>query len=481
MATRHSSALPELVEQRHILGPVLKLDSRKNPFESLPKWPKSLSKFNNEQRKDILVRVESILLPLKSDLVIYRAVRDSLIAGYSHRNTLDPEYVSGFSETIALHAPRVQQSAQLGFALIGPSGSGKTTAIRRALEVAVPDQPVPFNDGAPPGAVGLRVGYLYFECPSSVSRSGIVNAFFHVLSETLHNQSIADKADASHDSIEQGIHEMADKIRCNDIGILVIDEIERIFHPHKGSEDAQLVMNFLTSLVNSLGIPIAFVGTPDLVPYLEAERYLERRSKGMGMITIGALSDWEFRNFIDRISQYQVTPSRVAIDDAMYDAFDRTTGRFPGSIIQLWRRAQGDALDYELPCVTPASIETSYRKWFAPSQTDSAEHAASAPHAADTPSSASQQADATASTPGTGATGRSWTASHTAGSPRPHRCKATRTNMEQVAQTLMKHKVSRADALAIAERAVDAAEFGASVSDITYEALAILVREQTSS
>jgi hypothetical protein len=282
-----ASTLPAIVRRRHILGRALPKDDPLRLFESLPKWPEDLSGYDTYERRNILVRVENALFALRSDLEVHRHLCDSLIASYSCRDVLSPEHVGKFARRTPFYTPQIHQGAQLGFLLVGPSGSGKTTSIKKALAVAVPKQPVLVNDGTAPGGIGRRIGYLYLECSHDGRRAGIVNSFFHAVSAVLNDPSYANRADRSHNAVEQEIHEMANLILLLDVGIIVIDEVQRIFESHVGGEDPMLVMNFLAAMVNSLQIPVVFVATPDVVPHLEAEEYLDRRSKGMVKVTIG--------------------------------------------------------------------------------------------------------------------------------------------------------------------------------------------------
>ena len=66
------------------------------------------------------------------------------------------------------------------------------------------------------------------------------------------------------------------------IGILVIDEIQRLSRKQSGGQENML--EFFVELVNTVGVPVILVGTPKARPIFELELQSARRSAGFGSI-----------------------------------------------------------------------------------------------------------------------------------------------------------------------------------------------------
>ena len=73
---------------------------------------------------------------------------------------------------------------------------------------------------------------------------------------------------------------MAEKANEHCLGILVIDEIQHLNRAKSGG--AATMLNFFVTLVNTIGVPVVFVGTPKATEILQQDFRQARRSCGMG-------------------------------------------------------------------------------------------------------------------------------------------------------------------------------------------------------
>ena len=65
------------------------------------------------------------------------------------------------------------------------------------------------------------------------------------------------------------------------VGVLVIDELQHLKRAKTGGKDNML--NFFVNLINSIGIPVVFVGTNSMVTLFEDVLRNARRACGQGL------------------------------------------------------------------------------------------------------------------------------------------------------------------------------------------------------
>jgi hypothetical protein len=95
------------------------------------------------------------------------------------------------------------------------------------------------------------------------------------------------------------------------IGILVIDEIQRLSQVRSGGKEQML--EFFVELVNTVGIPIVLVGTPKARPIFELELQSGRRSAGLGSIY------WEtIPQYISKGSGKAPNPNWIRFSDNLW-------------------------------------------------------------------------------------------------------------------------------------------------------------------
>ena len=95
------------------------------------------------------------------------------------------------------------------------------------------------------------------------------------------------------------------------IGILVIDEIQRLSQVRSGGKEQML--EFFVELVNTVGIPIVLVGTPKARPIFELELQSGRRSAGLGSIY------WEtIPQYVSRKSGKTHNPNWIRFTDNLW-------------------------------------------------------------------------------------------------------------------------------------------------------------------
>jgi hypothetical protein len=106
------------------------------------------------------------------------------------------------------------------------------------------------------------------------------------------------------------------------IGVLVIDEIQHLDQSKSGGKERML--NFFTQLVNTIGVPVVFIGTPKAKSVLSQEFRQSRRGTGEGDFIWDRLqNDEKWRYFLESLWEYHylrtVTPPSKELFNVIYD------------------------------------------------------------------------------------------------------------------------------------------------------------------
>lgn len=168
----------------------------------------------------------------------------------------------------------VEKTTARSMSLVGISGSGKTISLERVLEtypqVIYHEQHNFF-----------QVTYLKIECPSNGDLESLCLNFFSAVDNVL-DTDYERRYAKQRLSVPKMLALMRQTANSRAIGILVIDEIQRLSQVRSGGKEQML--EFFVELVNTVGIPIVLVGTPKARPIFELELQSGRRSAGLGSI-----------------------------------------------------------------------------------------------------------------------------------------------------------------------------------------------------
>lgn len=168
----------------------------------------------------------------------------------------------------------VEKTTARSMSLVGISGSGKTSSLERVLEtypqVIYHEQQNFF-----------QVTYLKIECPSNGDLESLCLNFFSAVDSVL-DTDYERRYAKQRLSVPKMLALMRQTANNRAIGILVIDEIQRLSQVRAGGKEQML--EFFVELVNKVGIPIVLVGTPKARPIFELELQSGRRSAGLGSV-----------------------------------------------------------------------------------------------------------------------------------------------------------------------------------------------------
>ena len=191
------------------------------------------------------------------------------------------------------------------FTIIGTSGIGKSSAISRAISLITENRIIetdkPYTKIIP---------CLIVQCPFDSSVKGLLLEILRKVDEELGTDHYihAIKSRASTTDMLIGA---VSSIALNNIGMLVVDEIQNVANSKNGKN----LIGALTQLINNSGISICMVGTPESTVFFEQAMQLARRSVGLQYTTMKY--DEYFESFCKIIFKYQFLKNRTEITAAI--------------------------------------------------------------------------------------------------------------------------------------------------------------------
>ena len=256
--------------------------------------------------------LDDFFQPLAQHVQLNEKISLMIRQGYIGRNpsdgSLNSHMQNGYERIMQgnLEAFRFHhtKSTALSLSLIGCSGSGKTSTLNRILSTY---PQVIFHE-----AHNLtQVVYLKVDCPHDGSLKSLCIHFFRALDQALHTDYEIRYTRKRH-GIETLLALMSQAATSHAIGVLVIDEIQHLSRSRSGGVEKML--NFFVTLVNTIGLPVVFVGTPKARPLFETDLRSARRGAGFGALLwepmrnelgadAGRRSEWQA--FTDTLWKYQ--------------------------------------------------------------------------------------------------------------------------------------------------------------------------------
>lgn len=290
------AGLPPPCPRRELLG----------HLAALPAFDEREREYPAHLRKHCIVRLIHYFEPLARQADLAERFDMLLRQGYVGRNPRTHDYIRHLqagaerSEARSLDAPiRVPvRNTASAFALTGCSGVGKTKSVEQVLylypQLIEHDEPFSL----------IQIVWLRLEAPSQGSPKQLCINFFAAIDQLIGTNYLRRFGGRS-TSTEQMLVWMAHVAQLHALGVLVVDEIQHLRQTKLGPQG---LLNFLVTLVNTIGVPVVLIGTSAAVPILQGNFSQARRSSGLGSLNWERLhpdKSWEY--FLKRLWRYQWT------------------------------------------------------------------------------------------------------------------------------------------------------------------------------
>lgn len=341
MTSRDATTLPEYANNPFIAGlpPIRSPRELLSSLQQLPEFDEAERSYSAVLRKHCVLRLQRFFAPMARQIVLAERLDMLIRQGYIGRNPNSTDFISHLQngaeriEAASLNAPvrAPVMNTAAAFALAGCSGVGKTLTTDRVL-LLYPQRIIhtaPFSL--------IQISWLKLECPTQGSPRQLCIAFFRAV-DALAGTDYFHRYGGKGVSAELMLGYMAQVAQLHALGVLVVDEIQNL---KKAAIGPDALLNFLVTLINTIGIPVVLIGTLAAVPLLQGTFRNARRADGLGSaIWDRMLPGKEWDQFINRLWACQWTRQASAITPQIRDVlYDESQGVID-IVVKLYMLAQ---------------------------------------------------------------------------------------------------------------------------------------------
>ncbi len=217
------------------------------------------------------------------------------------------------------------------FTIIGCSGIGKSTAISRAITVITQSKIIETNN-----PYSKIIPCLIVQCPFDCSVKGLLLEILRKVDDLLDSKyyATAVRARATTDMLIGSVSQVA----LNHIGLLIVDEIQNVVNSKHGNS----LIGMLTQLINSSGISICMVGTPESAVFFEQAMQLARRSLGIQYSNMEC--NCYFQDFCNILFSYQYVQKEAESTDLITEWLYQHSAGIISVVVSLVHDAQEIAI-----------------------------------------------------------------------------------------------------------------------------------------
>lgn len=299
----------------------------------IPEYDETICQQNQAVRLMALSDLYQIYIPSQMSLEIYSKLYLALLRSMQKKGTQ-----MAIKQRYENYRAIQQQSYSgiLGgsdsFTIIGTSGIGKSSAISRAISLITENRIIetdkPYTKIIP---------CLIVQCPFDSSVKGLLLEILRKVDEELGTDHYIHAVKSRASTTDMLIGAVS-SIALNNIGMLVVDEIQNVVN----SKNGKSLIGALTQLINNSGISICMVGTPESTVFFEQAMQLARRSVGLQYTTMKY--DEYFQSFCKVIFKYQFLKNHTEITAAITEWLYEHSAGVVSVVISLIHDAQEIAI-----------------------------------------------------------------------------------------------------------------------------------------
>jgi hypothetical protein len=299
---------------------MLSMDQLVIRLQHFPNYDESSRRANDEVRYLLIQNAMRFFVPLDIHVDLYRRFSNLIRIGYVGRNPIarsKRSRLNGRGGSFDQYgdqpdpAPDQFLSTAAGFHIAGISGAGKSFSINSILKLL----PQVIHHGEFRGRpfTHSQIVWLKIDCPFDGNPRGLCISFFKAVDALLGTNYRSDYAKRRRIQTEL-LSDMATVAANHYIGVLVIDEIQRLSVARSGG--AELLLNFFVQLVNEIGVPVVLVGTYKALAVLSREFSQLRRGTGQGdLIWDRMQNDEQWQLFVKSLFRAQYTRKKFTGED----------------------------------------------------------------------------------------------------------------------------------------------------------------------
>lgn len=299
----------------------------------IPEYDKTICQQNQAVRLMALSDLYQIYIPSQMSLEIYSKLYLALLRSMQKKGTqmaIKQRYEN---------YKAIQQQSYSGilggsdsFTIIGTSGIGKSSAISRAISLITKNRIIEIDK-----PYTQIIPCLIVQCPFDSSVKGLLLEILRKVDEELGTDHYIHAVKSRASTTDMLIGAVS-SIALNNIGMLVVDEIQNVVN----SKNGKSLIGALTQLINNSGISICMVGTPESTVFFEQAMQLARRSVGLQYTTMKY--DEYFQSFCKVIFKYQFLKNHTEITAAITEWLYEHSAGVVSVVVSLIHDAQEIAI-----------------------------------------------------------------------------------------------------------------------------------------
>lgn len=240
------------------------------------------------------------------------------------KNQIEFDVCNKLSEKFKYISETTRSSAEC-FSIIGVSGMGKSCAIEKLL-LMYPQVIIHRKYKGKP-LTRTQITWLKIDSPYDGSIKTFCKMFFKALDDVLLTTNYYNTFAGYRNSAATMMIHMAHLASLHSIGVLVIDEMQHLINYKNSTSE---ILNFLVTLINTIGISVVQVGTPKLNNVLSKGLRELRRAEESGCVFWDRMNEddeWDF--FIENLWEEQILDNYTPINDELKKAMYYETQPVP--------------------------------------------------------------------------------------------------------------------------------------------------------
>ncbi len=284
-----------------------------NDLMIFPEYDPSDRQRSTANRRILTQNIARIHHPLLREVEVEGAIDRCIRWGYADRNPLSPAYAAQLSagynaaaRNLGLAKAGGYHPHTYGFSILGISGIGKSSTVEAILSHYT--QVIRHKHYKGVDLSLIQITYMKLDCPADGSLKGLCLAFFKLLDQLVgtdyHEQY------RKRTTMDYMMLKMAQLCTSYNVGLIVIDELQNLCSAAK--DIPAKVLNFLVTLVNTIGVPVVMIGTPKALSILQSEFQQAKRGSGQGDFLWERMKndvDWDI--FCKAIWPFQYTRNEI--------------------------------------------------------------------------------------------------------------------------------------------------------------------------
>ena len=354
------------------LPPIWTEEETTEELSYFPTYYDSMRKSAKHIRHHLIQNSLRFFSPLDIPIDLERRFSCLIRVGYLDRNPAQMEFWKDVNDRLIdlkksgrnqyQRKRKYRSTSASGFFIIGISGIGKSQTIEQILRLY--PQILDHNKYKGKNFTYSQLVWLKLDCPFDGSLRGLCYNFFQTIDnllETTYFQRYAEKAR----NVDEMIPNMARVAANHCIGVVVIDEIQRLSRSKSGS--AKAMLDFFVQIVNTIGIPVVLVGTYKALPILSGAISQMRRGTGQGDLVWDRMQlDDQWELLMESLWDYQYIENKCALDkiSQLGEVIYEETQGITDLAIKLFMFAQERAITSGQEKLTSAIIRSAARDKF---------------------------------------------------------------------------------------------------------------------